>query len=90
MMIEFIVKRIDDMSPHYNLTLMKEVHKRSGEIVTEPGDTLYTLTLDDIKCRLAHMEAASRFKEEDITLKEYLSVYYKCYKEICELLKKTL
>ena len=89
-MIEFIVKRISDISPHYNLTLMKEVHKRSGEIVKEPGDTLYTITLDNIKYRLANMEAISRFGDNDISLKEYLIEYYKCYNEICELLKRTL
>ena len=89
-MIEFIVKRISDISPHYNLTLMKEVHKRSGEIVKEPGDTLYTITLDNIKYRLANMEAISRFGDNDISLKEYLIEYYKCYNEICELLRKTL
>lgn len=89
-MIEFTVKRISDISPHYNLTLMKEVHKRSGEIVKEPGDTLYTITLDNIKYRLANMEAISRFGDNDISLKEYLIEYYKCYNEICELLRKTL
>ena len=47
-MINFILKKVSDNSPHYNLTFMKIVHKRSGEEVEEPGDILYTLSLQDV------------------------------------------
>lgn len=89
-MIDFILKKVSDNSPHYNLSFMKEVHKRSGEIVQEPGETLYTLPLDDVKNKIAHCETAIRFGDSDVSLKEYLSEFYKVYEELCELLKKTL
>lgn len=89
-MIEFILKRVAEDSPHYNLTFMKETHKRDGSIVTEPGDTLYTLSLPVVKYTIAHSEANSRIGDQDISLKEYIICYKKCYKEICELLKKIL
>ena len=90
MNINFILKKISDDSPHYNLTFMKLVHKRSGEIVEEPGDTVYTISLNWAKNRIAHMETISRFEDKDITLKEYISEFNKAYNEVCELLKKTL
>ena len=89
-MIDFILKKVSDDSPHYNLTFMKLVHKRSGDIVQEPGDAVYTISLDWVKNRIAHVETAVRFGDKDVTLKEYLSEFYKVYDEVCELLKKTL
>lgn len=69
---------------------MKIVHKRSGELVTEPGDTIYTQTLDSVKNRLAHLDAIEKFSDKDVSLKEYLIEFYKSYNYICESLKKTL
>ena len=89
-MVDFILKRIADDSPHYNLTFMKLVHKRSGDIVSEPGETIYTISLDSAKNRIAHVEASNRLGDKDVSLREYLSEFYKCYNEVCELLKKTL
>lgn len=89
-MINFTVKKVSDKSPHYNLTFTKLVHKRTGEIAEEPGETIYTLPLDSVKCRIAHVETNNRFGNRDITLKEYIPEFYKSYSEVCELLKKTL
>lgn len=89
-MIDFILKKVSDDSPHYNLTFMKLVHKRSGEIAKEPGDTIYTISLEGVKNRIAHMETAVRLGDVDISLSEYLSEFRESYKEVCELLKKTL
>ncbi len=66
------------------------VHKRSGEIVEEPGDTIYCQSLDVIKNKLAHLETAKRFDDKDVSLKEYITEFYKTYNEVCELLKKIL
>lgn len=89
-MINFILKKVSEISPHYNLTFMKEVHKRNGEISQEPGTTIYTISLDWAKNRIAHVETAERLRNKDVSLKEYLLEFYKCYNEVCELLKKTL
>ena len=88
-MIKFELKKEKD-TPHYTLTLMKEVHKRSGEIVEEKGDSFYTLGLTQVKVTLSHLDAQTKFGDKDISLKEYLIEYYKSYNEVCELLKKTL
>lgn len=89
-MINFSIKKVSDNCPHYNLTLTKFVHKRSGEIIEEPGDTLYSIHLDDVKKIISNIETSNRFGNKDITLKEYLLEFYKVYNEVCELLKKTL
>ena len=89
-MINFILKKVSDNSSHYNLTFTKLVHKRTGEIAEEPGDTIYTLPLDLVKSRIAHVETSNRFGDRDITLKEYIPEFYKSYNDVCELLKRTL
>lgn len=89
-MINFILKKVSDNSPHYNLTFMKIVHKRSGEEVEEPGDILYTLSLQDATNKIAHQETNNRLGDNDVSLKTYLTEFYKTYNEVCELLKKTL
>ena len=89
-MIDFILKKSSENSPHYNLTFMKLVHKRNGDVNQEPGTTLYTISLNEVKNRISHLETINRFGDKDITLKEYLSEFYKVYIEVCELLKKIL
>lgn len=84
-MIDFKLKE-DGNS--YDLTFMKVVHKRSGIDAIEPGDTLYNISLEDAKHYIAH-ENACRTLEEDVSLKTYISEFFKSYKEVCELLKKT-
>jgi hypothetical protein len=89
-MIDFSIKKIDENSPFYNLTFMKEVHKRNGEIASEPDDTIYTVSLDLAKSIISHQETLNKYHDEDISLKEYITEFYKSYKEVCELLKKIL
>lgn len=89
-MIDFTIKKVSENSYHYNLTFFKEVHKRSGDIVKEPGNTLYTLPLYEIKNIIAHCEVANRLGDRNVSLREYLKEFYKVYNEVCKLLKKTL
>lgn len=89
-MIDFILKRVEEDSPHFNLTFMKEVHKRNGDIVQEPAETIYTISLEDVKNRVSHVETATRLGNIGISLKEYLVEFRKSYRDVCELLKKTL
>ena len=88
-MIKFDLKKEKDSS-RYTLTLMKNVHKRSGEIVEEKGDSFYTLDSSQVISILTHLNTQEKFEERDITLREYLKEYYKSYNEVCELLKKIL
>lgn len=78
----------DDNS--YNLTFMKVVHKRSGIDAIEPKDTLYNIPLKLAKNYLAHENTIQSLGEEDVSLKKYISEFYKSYKEVCESLKKIL
>lgn len=90
-MIGFSIKKVSENSPHYNITFTKTVHKRNGEELEEAGKSLYTVTLKEAKNIIAHVETIKRFKEdEEIFLKDYISKFHKVYKEICELLTKTL
>jgi len=74
----------------YNLTFMKEVHKRNGDTANEPGETLYGIDFDTVKNKMAHHLTIINFGEQNISLKEYLQEFYKNYNEICKSLKKTL
>lgn len=87
-MINFNLKK-DKNSNLYCLTFMKMVHKRSGEYVEEPGETLYVVS-SKIPYLITFAEVSNKFGEQDVSLKEYLSEFHKAYKEVCELLKKTL
>lgn len=89
-MIGFTIKKVSEDSPHYNLTFTKIVHKRSGEESEEAGKSLYTISLIEAKNKIAHIETINRFEDRDITLSEYMKEFHKVYKEVCELLKKTL
>lgn len=85
-MINFELEKSSDN--RYDITFMKLVHKRSGDYVEESGDTLYALPLDKIKIEITLRELSTR--EDDYTLKEFMSEYHKCYNDVCELLKKIL
>lgn len=86
-MIEFTIKNCGNS---YNITFLKEVHKRNGEIVNEPGDTLYNISLDSIKNIITHESTIKDFKDLDISLSNYLKKFNSNYIKVCELLKKTL
>lgn len=74
----------------YNVTFMKEVHKRNGDIANEPKETLYGISLDTAKNKITHYLTVKDFGEQNVSLKEYLQQFYKNYNEVCKLLKKTL
>lgn len=55
---------------------MKEVHKRNGEITTEPGSKYYSIPLEWAKNKIAHSKTIEYFKDKDISLKDYLTKFY--------------
>ena len=56
----------------YNLIFMKEVHKRNGDTVNEPGETLYGIDFNTVKNKVAHHLTIINFGEQNVSLKEYL------------------
>lgn len=86
-MVNFVLKKVDN---RYNLTFMKSVKKRTGEFVEEPADTVYGITLDWAKNKIAHENAVVVIGERNVSLKEYMQEFYKSYDEICKSLKMTL
>ena len=58
-----------------NLTFLKEVKKRSGEIVLEPGETLYGIPSKEAICRIVNFS----MQDKEYTFKEYLNKYLKEY-----------
>lgn len=89
-MIDFSLKKSGENSPHYNITFNKEVHKRTGEIAIEAGDTLYNVSLNNIKNIVTHETTIKDFGNSDISLSEYLKSFNKNYIQVCGLLKKIL
>lgn len=85
-MIKFEIKNLNGY--FYDLTFYKIVHKRTGEIVEELGETHYGMPLYYLKYVVAHKDAQTRLKEKDVSFKEYLIEFNKSYNEVCELLKK--
>ena len=88
-MINFELKKSSN-EVHYDLTFMKLVHKRNGELAEEPGDTCYGIPLSRVKLCITTVETQNRFGDKDVTLEEYIKEFNKAYKEVCELLKKIL
>lgn len=87
-MIDFRIEKYSNV--HYNLTFKKLVHKRSGEIVKEDGNTLYSLPLSYAKLQITNADVQNKFGDKNVSLKEYLIEFYKSYKEVCKLLKEIL
>lgn len=88
-MINFELKKSSN-EVHYDLTFTKLVHKRSGELAEEPGDTCYGIPLSKVKLYITTVETQNRFGDKNVTLEEYIKEFNKAYKEVCKLLKKTL
>lgn len=87
-MIKFDLERTDTVPERYDVTFYKLVHKRSGDYVEEPSEKFYEVPLKDIKREIILRELSTKL--EDVSLKEFLIEYNKCYDEVCELLKKIL
>ena len=87
-MIKFDLEKTNDTLNRYDITFYKLVHKRSGEYIEEPNEKFYEVPLSSIKREITLRELDTRLQE--VTLKEFMAEYSKCYDEVCELLKKTL
>lgn len=84
-MINFTIKKVKETS-FYDLAFTKKVHKRTGEIVEEPGDTIHGIPLNWCK----HYIAIANMPNKDYSLKDFFIEFHKSYEEVCESLKKIL
>ena len=76
-------------SSFYDLTFMKRVKKRdTGKFEMEPGPPSYGLTLSHCLNIIAHHRTAAKWKEDNITLKEFMKELNKNYKELLKLCKE--
>lgn len=88
-MIKFDLEKTDNPNK-FDLTFYKIVHKRSGDFVEEPYETLYSIPLTSVKLCITIRNTENVIGDTDVSFKTYLSEYYKSYNEVCELLKKIL
>lgn len=75
----FQIKPNDEGS--VNLIFMKEVTKRSGEIVTEPSETLYNIPKKVAQSYIAHALTITEFGDKDVSLSQYLKKYNENYRK---------
>lgn len=80
-MINYKLEAIKD-SPHYNLVIYKEVNKRDGTIGLDVKSRFYAMTFNNALLRVAHLITQDNFEDTNISLKEYLSSFYRNWKVI--------
>lgn len=64
----------------YDLYLYKSVNKRDGTKDIGIDERIYGVTISDALNILAHKETQHYFKDEDVSLREYLKSFYKYWK----------
>lgn len=69
-------RRADDAN--YNLYFEKQVNKRDGTTAIEYGEKIYGIPLKEALAIIAHRKTQEEL-EGDVSLKEYLTHYYKNY-----------
>lgn len=88
---DFIMKPSGEDSDFFDLTFMKRVKKRdTGNYEIEPGDTLYGLTLSHCIRKIAKKRTAKKFKDDNITLLEFLKQFQKDYQELIKLCRESI
>lgn len=72
---------------HCNIYFLKKVTRRSGLIETDVGDKIYSTKFNNAINLIAHRKTQDDFGDKNISLKEYLSSFYKnwnvIYNENC-------
>ena len=88
---DFIMELANEDSERYNLCFMKRVKKRdTGNFEIEPGNVLYGLTLSHCLNKIAHHRTAKKFKDDNITLKQFLKEFQSNYLELVKLCRESL
>lgn len=88
---DFVLEPISNEDARFNLRFYKRVKKKdTGQYEKELGDPLYGLTLSSALMRIAHHRVAKKYKEENITLRQFLKEYQLAYNEIVRLCRETL
>lgn len=78
-MLGYKLDRISNDLPFYNLHFEKEVHKRDGTTEIGYGDKVYCIRKEDAHTLIAHKKTQDDFGDKNVSLKEYLTEFYKNY-----------
>ena len=82
---DFRAEQIEDGSIFWDLNLIRTKKKRDGTIVEELGDTRYGLPLDSVIKRVIANRIARKYKEQAITMKQYLEDWKKEMEKLSNL-----
>ncbi len=85
-MISYKLEPIED-SIFYNITFFKEVKRRSGDTDIDVENRVYSTHFNNAINLITHKKTQDDFGDKDVSLKEYLSSFYKnwniIYNENC-------
>lgn len=85
-MISYKLEPIED-SIFYNITFFKEVKRRSGDTDIDVENRIYSTHFNNAINLIIHKKTQDDFGDKDVSLKEYLSSFYKnwniIYNENC-------
>ncbi len=88
---DFVLEPVSDDSNLWNLSFYKRVKKRdTGKFEMELDSPLYGLTLSSALLRIAKHRTASKYKEMNIALFDFLKDYQANYREIVKLCRESL
>ena len=82
---DFRAEQISDDSIFWDLNLIKTKKKRDGTIVEEFGNTIYGMPLDSVMKRIVANRIARKYKDEAITMKQYLEDWKKEMEKLSNL-----
>lgn len=82
---DFRAEQIADDSIFWDLNLIKTKKKRDGTIVEEFGNTIYGMPLDSVMKRIVANRIARKYKDEAITMKQYLEDWKKEMEKLSNL-----
>ena len=86
---DFTLKPCNSSVDRYDLTFNKRVKKRdTGLTVIEPGDTLYGLSLPHALRKIVHHRVANKWKDENVTLIQFIKEIKSNYSEVLKLLNE--
>ena len=85
-MINYKLEPLDESSVYYNIIFFKEVTRRNGTDL-DVENRIYSTHFSNAINLIAHKKTQDDFGDKDVSLKEYLSSFYKnwniIYNENC-------
>lgn len=86
-MSNYKLEPLDESSVYYNIIFFKEVTRRNGNTDLDVESRIYSTHFNNAINLIAHKKTQDDFGDKDVSLKEYLSSFYKnwniIYNENC-------